>query len=276
VLPVVNRPSETDLAAPADWRMFDYGFALPNQLRKPGKAMKKLIAFALLLAVSAGAFAQTIDEVMTKHVAALGGIDKITAIKAAECSQSMSVQGMELDGKTTIVVGHSSRTDVSVMGQTITNVIDEETGWMLNPLMGGSSPVDLPAEQVKLAKDNTNIMGLQLVMAQMQHKTISLAGHETYNGADALKVLVSEGDTKSTYFLNPTDYTIIAIKNQVNANGQTVDLNTALSDYKDESGLLLPHTTVTSIMGQDITIKMMKFTANPAIDPTFFNKPATK
>ncbi len=239
--------------------------------------MKKIVAVALLLTVSVGAFtntfAQTIDEVMTKHVAALGGMDKITAIKSAQYDQTMSVQGMDLESKTIIVVGQSSRTDVSVMGQTITNVINGETGWMVNPLMGGATPTDLPAEQVKLAKDNTSVMGLQLVMAKMAGKAISLAGHETYNGADALKVLVVDGDNKATYFLNPADYTITAIKNQVSANGQTVDVSTALSDYKLEGGLLLPHTMATSVMGQDISAKLLKFTANPTIDPATFSKP---
>ncbi len=239
--------------------------------------MKKIIAAALLLTLSVGtfstAFAQTIDEVLTKHIAALGGMDKITAIKSAEYSQVMSVQGMDLEAKTSIVVGQSSRMDVSVMGQTITNVINGETGWSINPMMGSTTPTDLPADQVKLSKDNTNVMGLQLVMAKMAGKTITLEGHETYNGADALKVLVVDGANKATYFLNPTTYTITVIKNQVTANGQTIDVNVGFSDYKPENDLLLPHTMETAVMGQDITMKMIKFTANPTIDPAIFNKP---
>jgi hypothetical protein len=163
--------------------------------------------------------------------------------------------------------------DISVMGQTITNVIDGETGWTINPMMGSATATDIPADQVKLTKDNTTVMGLQLAMAKMQGKTITLAGHETYNGADALKVLVADGDSKTTYFLNPATYMITATQKQVTASGQTADVTATLSDYKDEAGLMLPHTMATTVMGNDITMKMIKFTANPTVDPTIFAKP---
>ncbi|MFC0184046.1 hypothetical protein ACFFJX_16500 [Pseudarcicella hirudinis] len=54
-------------------------------------------AVAVLLSVSA--FAQTVDEVVAKHIEAMGGIDKWKSIKGVEMNNSMSMQGMDISMK---------------------------------------------------------------------------------------------------------------------------------------------------------------------------------
>lgn len=113
---------------------------------------KQLITLIALVAIPTFSFAQTADEVIDKHIAALGGADKIAAVKTMEQEQTMSVQGMDIVAKAAYVVGKSVRSDVSVMGQQITNVVDGDKGWTINPMMGGTTPKDLTAEEMKLAK----------------------------------------------------------------------------------------------------------------------------
>ena len=77
---------------------------------------KQLITLLALVAIPALTFAQTADEVLDKHIAAMGGPDKLAALKTMDFEQSMSIQGMELTSKSTYVVGKSFRNDISFMG----------------------------------------------------------------------------------------------------------------------------------------------------------------
>lgn len=116
------------------------------------KQLIALVAFAVIPALS---FAQTADEVIDKHVTALGGADKIAAIKTMDIEQSMSVMGNELNSKSTYVVGKSVRNDVSVMGQQITTVFDGDKGWTVNPMAGISEPQDMTGDMLKAARSST-------------------------------------------------------------------------------------------------------------------------
>ena len=66
---------------------------------------KKLLAATLAVFISVGAYAQTVDEIVDKHVAALGGMDKINSVKTVVTDRSLAVQGMEIPSVTTLIVG---------------------------------------------------------------------------------------------------------------------------------------------------------------------------
>ena len=95
----------------------------------------KFLAATVAALVSVSAYAQTVDEIVDKHVAALGGLDKLKGITTLIVERSLSVQGMEIPSKTTMVVNKSLRTESSVMGNSMIQVVDNggATGWMLRP-----------------------------------------------------------------------------------------------------------------------------------------------
>src|SRR5919199_229496 len=111
----------------------------------------KLLATTLATCISVATFAQTVDEIVDKHIAALGGQDKINGVKTLVIEQSLSVQGMEIPTKSTVVVGKSMRSESSVMGNSMVQVVNGTTGWMIRPaMMGGSGdPEEMPAEMLK-------------------------------------------------------------------------------------------------------------------------------
>ena len=111
----------------------------------------KLLAATLAVFVSFGAYAQTVDEFVDKHVAALGGLDKLNAVKTVVTDQSLAVRGMEIPLVTTVVVGKSLRSEMSIMGNAMITVVDGTSGWMIRPAMmqGTGEPEELPADQLK-------------------------------------------------------------------------------------------------------------------------------
>ena len=60
--------------------------------------------------------AQTADEIIGKYETALGGKEKLLAIKSVKMVGNLNVQGMDVGVTTTALNGVGSRNDISVPG----------------------------------------------------------------------------------------------------------------------------------------------------------------
>ena len=120
-------------------------------------------------------FAQTTEEVLSKHQAAMGSPEKWSAVKSMVMKNKFSVQGMDIESKTSVIVGKGFRSDVEVMGNKIVTAVNGESGWMLRPaMMGGTGePENMPSDQVKMAASQKNI-GSSLIIAQKEGAKIEL------------------------------------------------------------------------------------------------------
>ncbi|WP_080058127.1 LolA-like protein [Spirosoma aerolatum] len=234
--------------------------------------LKTLIA---LVAFPALTFAQTADEVIDKNIAALGGADKVAAVKTLQYDQSMSIMGMDLSGKASIVVGKSMRQDISVMGQQITTVVDGDKGWTINPMQGGTTPTALPDDQVKMQKGNTNVMGADLLTAKTQKYPVEFVGKEKQGDKDVYNLKVTRPEGVANYYVDASNYQITGMKATVNVQGQSGDIKLKYGGYKTIEGLTIPTTIDMETPGAPgpITITVSNIAFNPTIDPTIFAMP---
>lgn len=233
---------------------------------------KQLIAFVAFLALPAFSFAQTADEIVDKHIAALGGADKIAAIKTMDVEQSMSVMGNEMTSKSTYVVGQSMRSDVSVMGMQMTTVFDGDKGWMVNPMAGGTTPQDLPAEMQKAAKSGTKPQMFPLAYVKADKYPYELVGKEKYNGKDVFNLKVTQPEGAFNYYVDATNYQLVGFK----GNSPQGEVVATFSDYKPtDNGLTIPYTSELTMpqVPAPITGKITKISFNNPVDSTIFAKP---
>lgn len=232
----------------------------------------KLLIATMSLFVSIGAYAQTVDEIVDKHVAALGGLDKLNGVKTLVTERSLSVQGMEIPNKTMLVVGKSMRTESSVMGNSMVQVVDGTTGWMVRPaMMGGTGdPEDMPADQVKMQLGQLDPFGPLVNYKTKGHK-VELVGKEKVDGKDAyhLKVTTKDGSVMEEY-VDATTYMISKISMPV--NGQTGEL--MFSNYKDVDGIKFANTMEMASPQGMLTFTTEKVSVNGKLDDALFKKPA--
>ncbi|QJW89543.1 DUF4292 domain-containing protein [Spirosoma taeanense] len=236
---------------------------------------KQLFALVVILAIPALSLAQTADEIIDKHIATLGGTDKINAIKTAEYEQKMSIQGMDLTAKTSIIVGKASRSDISVMGQQITSVVDGDKGWAINPMQGGSEPQEMTPDMVKMQKNNTEPTGLQLAYAKLHKDPYELTGKEKQAGKDVYALKVTKPDGVYTYYIDANNYQLVASKASVTVQGVQTEGSAVYRDYKQVDGLMLPYTIDVSGAGMPgtVTSTVTKLTLNGTVDPAIFAMP---
>src|SRR5215813_2730110 len=83
----------------------------------------------------------TSEQVIYNYLKALGGKEKLEAVKSSVIDNTLSVQGMEVS-MTTKKMGNKFRSEQSVMGQKMIQVFDGEKGYM--DQMG--QKMDIPAD----------------------------------------------------------------------------------------------------------------------------------
>ena len=231
----------------------------------------KLVVAVIAVLLSSGAYAQTVDEIVDKHVAALGGLEKLNAVTNITTERSLAVNGMEIPSKTILVVGKSIRTESTVMGNSMLQVYDGGKGWMVMPtMMGGTGePQDMPADQLKQTVSQLDPFGA-LVNYKEKGNKVELVGKEKSDKKDVyhLKVMTKEGQALEEY-LDATTFLVSKVK--TTANGQDIEIG--FSDYKEVDGVKFPNTMdMTSQMGP-LTFITNKVIVNSKIDEAVFKKP---
>ena len=241
------------------------------------KALFGLLAGAALAAPTA---AQTVDEVIAKHVEARGGLDKIKAVQSMKMTGKMTVgPGIEAPISLEMKRPASVRLDITFQGNMGTQAYDGKTGWGISPMSAKKDPEPMSAEDIKDMEEQGDMDG-PLVDTKAKGHTVELMGKEKVEGSDAykLKVTLKTGDLRYVY-IDADSYLELKTEAKRTVRGSEVETESVSSDYKEVGGLILPYTIQQGAKGQPQkqTITVDKIELNLPIDDARFKMPeATK
>lgn len=206
--------------------------------------MKNLIVFALMvmaLVFAQFAKAQTVDDVINKHIAALGGKENLSKLQNVITEGSLSVQGVEIGVTLTLVNNKLARQDISVNGMTGFDMLTDKEGWTYMPFNGMQKPEPKTADDVKEGLSDLDIAGPLVDYAAKGNK-VELLGKEDVDGTECFKLKVTLASGKDeTYFIDPATNMIIRTKKMQKANGQETEVQSDFSDYRDVEGVKMPY-----------------------------------
>lgn len=231
--------------------------------------MKKIMLIGAFLLNALVIQAQTVDEIVAKHVAAMGGSEKLNSLKSLKQEMTMQVMGTDLEATSTIVAGRGMRMDVKAMGMTITQAIDGNSGWMLNPMQGGAEPLPMPEEVMKDAASQLDLTG-PLYNYQAKGNTIELQGTEKVGEGNAYKLKVqSKSGVEQTHFVDTGNYMIVK---SITSQGDVI-----YSNFQMVDGVKFPFASeINNPQMGKMLMTMKKVTVNPTIDESIFKMPAKK
>lgn len=240
------------------------------------KLLRVSVVALATLSVSFAVQAQTVDEIVNKHIEAIGGKDKITGMKSLRIEADMEVMGNQATSTNTVLYGKGSLTEIDFGGQKIVNCVTaDKGGWSINPMAGQVTAEPMTEEQVKAEKIKLYPGGALFDYAARGNK-VEVTGQEDVNGVKAwkLKVTTKEG-SNIIYFVDPATYYIVKAVAKINAGGQEVEQNFSFSDFKKtDYGFVTAHTTAMELpQGMTVNITIKKVEINKEIDPKIFDKP---
>ncbi len=205
--------------------------------------MKNLIVFGLFimaLVVVQFAQAQTVDDVINKHIAALGGKENLKKIQNVVMVGSLTVQGAEISLTLTQVNNKLARQDISAMGMNGFDFLTDKEGWSYMPFQGMQKPEPKTADEVKESQSDLDVAGPLVDYAAKGHK-VELLGKEDVEGTECYKIKVLlAGGKEQTFFIDPVSNMIVRQKEKRVFNGQESEMTTDFSDYKDVEGVKMP------------------------------------
>lgn len=222
----------------------------------------------MCLVFAQSAQAQTVDEVVDKYITAIGGKEKLLALKSIKMDGSLNVQGFDISVVTTILHGVGSRTDISVpgMGEGY-QIMTPTKGWSFMPFQGQTAPEEVSEDMVKAGQTMLDTQSPLLNYKEKGH-TVELLGKEKAEGKECYKLkLTSKQGKVSTLYIDATTYYRIKTVSKTNINGEETDVETVYSDFKTTAdGYVFAHSQTTP-RG---TITYSTITVNPTVDVNIF------
>jgi len=214
-------------------------------------------------------FAQTAEEVIAKHIEAIGGKENWKKINNMRQEATLSVQGMDIPVVITAINNKATKQEYTVMGMTGYSIITADSGWNFNPMQGQTKPEPITQDELKYGKDQLDIQG-DFIDYKTKGHNVQLLDKEDVEGVECLKIrLTRKSGNESVFFLDPKTYYIIRTSSKISANGQEVESVVNLSNYqKLPEGIVIPHTIENSAIPAPITLT--KVIINGKVDEATF------
>jgi outer membrane lipoprotein-sorting protein len=238
----------------------------------------KVLGFAILLFFPLRAAAQTADEIVSKVLAARGGIAKIKAVHSQRISGTIDFGGgatgpflveLERPGKMHI--------EVTIQGQTLIRSFDgTSTGWIINPFSQNKGVEPMSAEDISNIADESDFDG-PLVDYRAKGNQIELAGKEDVEGKPAyrLKLTSKKGETRS-YLFDAATFRLVRWEGTRKVGDKEEPWESLFRDYREVNGLQFAFEIDSDAPGTEQSQKIIadKIEVDPQIDESRFGKPA--
>lgn len=239
---------------------------------------RKTFAWFLVAGLlSVAAWAQTADEIIEKHLQAMGGKDKLKAVQSERITGKMVMgQGMEAPFTLEMSRPNKMRMEFTFQGMTGVQAFDGKTGWSVMPFMGKTDPEAMPEEEVKRMQEQSDMDGLLLDYKE-HGRTVELVGKEELEGTPVYKLKVTQksGDVFNVY-IDAEQYLQLKQAGKTKVRGQEIESETIFGDFKKVDGLVFPHSIEQKAAGMPggMVMTVSKIELNPSVTDSRFTMPA--
>jgi len=241
--------------------------------------MRWMKTLALAMLVGAPLAAQTVDEILEKHFAALGGKDKIAAVQSARIHAKQVFGPQEVPATISWKRPGKIRLEFTLQGLTGIQAYDGKDAWQVMPFLGKNDPEAMTGDDLKDIIEQADLIEGPLFNWKDKGNTVELLGKEAVEGTDAwkLKLTQKNGDI-STIYLDADAYLQIKSEGKRKRGEQEIEFESSYGDYKEVGGLMFAHSVESKPKGapQGATITIESVELGVDIPDSEFVMPAPK
>jgi len=237
------------------------------------------LCITAFLVTSAGAQDSelTLDQIVQKHTAALGGADKLKAVQTVTITGKASLLGGQMEAAVTMRVKRptSMRMEMSMQGKIFVQAFDGGTAWIINPFAGGAAPQESNEEDTKAARDDAEFIDGSLVDYKLKGNALELVGKENVKGSPAYKLKVTKKSGTVEYqYLDAKTFLPVKSSGKRIQQGQELEYESFPGNFKDVNGVMTPYSLTQKMSGialMELTVE--KVEVNMPMDDAIFKMP---
>jgi hypothetical protein len=221
--------------------------------------------------------AQNVDDIINKHIQAMGGKEKLKNLKTLKISGKYEIgPGMSVPFDVLIKNNKAFRFDMTLQGLTTTQVLLGDSGYFISPFEGKKDAEKMDPEMIKEVKDQLDVAG-PLVDYKQKGNKVELIGKEDMEGTETYKIRLTEknGDVKYI-FLDAQTYYQLKETQKYKMEDKEVESETLFSNYKTVDGLTFPFTIESRSVGESTGGQIMNYDnieVNGKFDEALFKWP---
>lgn len=243
--------------------------------------LSSLFALTLtLLAPAAGLAAEStaqpapsVDEILARHAAARGGLERWKAVKSLRLTGTQTAFSETEPFTLTHARPSFFRLEQTLLKRPVTMVYDGSTAWWINPLFGLDWPVRVPEPDAAVVRRNADLEG-SLIGARDKGNQVELVGLGDLDGSPAWQLKVRRQDgAEETWYLDPKTYLEMARFDQTTDFGSPEEQWTYYSDFRPVQGLVLPHHIEMEYGIRNLAFDVAKVEVDAPVDPALFRRP---
>jgi hypothetical protein len=234
------------------------------------------IACPALLLLAAAAFAADDikpEAILDKYVEVTGGRAAYEKVQTEVSTGTLEITSMGLSGALTSYRAAPDKSytviDFTGMGKAEQGS-NGEVAWSNNP---GEGP------RIKQGDERTAALRTDAMHAEVHwrdfYKKAELAGSEDVGGKACYKVVLTpnEGSAETRYY-DKSSNLLVKIVMPITTPDGAATAEVSLSDYRDEGGILVPHTVAQKLPNIELLVKIENVKRNVDIPPSRFDIPA--
>ena len=200
--------------------------------------------FVIALVFVQFAQGQTVDEVINKFTDAIGGKDKVAAIKSLTMDGVTERNGNEITSKTIKAQDKLYRNELNYGMGSMTTVVTADKGWRSNPRNGGAFEA-MSDDALKAMLPQMDCVNPMVDYAAKGNKA-ELIGKDTVDNIECYKIkLTTKGGKEILYWIDAKSYLLYQASQKGSGFGGRgeIEIVTVFKDYKAVEGVLFPFTT---------------------------------
>jgi predicted Zn-dependent peptidase len=190
----------------------------------------------------------TAENVVDKYITAIGGKDKVMAVKTTMMVANATIQGTPLVMTMKAAAPNKSSQEISVMGNTMQKtVFNGTTGYASSR----GQKKDMTTEEIAKAKEESSLF------IDFTYTSGELVRIEPLEGKNAIVLKYKDSEV---YYDMTSGLKVKEVKTSKGPDGKEVKVPTVFADYKEANGVKFPHSIgiKSGPMNLDFVVKEIK------------------